>query len=230
MRQDCYPAGGLKAQAADSGYIADGDLTANSTPAPEKDAVVPDANQYWYQKAELSAFCHFGPNTFNEIEWGENYGDKTSDEIFKLEENFDADTMVRTLKNAGSQFIGGTNKWANSGAKFTTTFTGSKLYLLGAKDPNHGKVDVYIDGEKAATIDTAASARALGQVIFVSPDLLHGEHTLELRVTSKAIGIESACVINNNGLGMIGLEMDSYTMGENERMEVKLVRVGGTSD
>lgn len=230
MRQDCYPAGGLKAQAADSGYIADGDLTANSTPAPEKDAVVPDANQYWYQKAELSAFCHFGPNTFNEIEWGENYGDKTSDEIFKLEENFDADTMVRTLKNAGFQFIGGTNKWANSGAKFTTTFTGSKLYLLGAKDPNHGKVDVYIDGEKAATIDTAASARSLGQVIFASPDLPHGEHTLELRVTSKAIGIESACVINNNGLGMIGLEMDSYTMGENERMEVKLVRVGGTSD
>lgn len=130
----------------------------------------------------------------------------------------------------GSQFIGGTNKWANSRAKFTTTFTGSKLYLLGAKDPNHGKVDVYIDGEKAATIDTAASARSLGQVIFASPDLPHGEHTLELRVTSKAIGIESACVINNNGLGMIGLEMDSYTMGENERMEVKLVRVGGTSD
>ena len=129
----------------------------------------------------------------------------------------------------GSQFIGGTNKWANSGAKFTTTFTGSKIYLLGTKDPNHGKADVYIDGEKVATIDTAASARALGQVIFTSPDLPHGEHTLELRVTSKAIGIESAYVINNNGLGMIGLEMDSYTMGENERMEVKLVRVGGTS-
>ena len=130
----------------------------------------------------------------------------------------------------GSQFIGGTNKWANSGAKFTTTFTGSKIYLLGTKDPNHGKADVYIDGEKVATIDTAASARSLGQVIFTSPDLPHGEHTLELRVTSKAIGIESAYVINNNGLGMIGLEMDSYTMGENERMEVKLVRVGGTSD
>ena len=129
----------------------------------------------------------------------------------------------------GSQFIGGTNKWANSGAKFTTTFTGSKIYLLGTKDPNHGKADVYIDGEKVATIDTAASARALGQMIFASPDLPHGEHTLELRVTSKAIGVESAYVINNNGLGMIGLEMDSYTMGENERMEVKLVRVGGTS-
>ena len=69
-----------RAQAADSGYITDSDLTATGTPAPEADAVVPDANQYWYQKAELSAFCHFGPNTFNEIEWGENYGNKTPDE------------------------------------------------------------------------------------------------------------------------------------------------------
>ena len=129
----------------------------------------------------------------------------------------------------GSQFIGGTNKWANTGASFTTTFTGSKIYLMGTKDPNHGKADVYIDGEKVATIDTAASARALGQMIFASPDLPHGEHTLELRVTSKAIGVESAYVINNNGLGMVGLEMDSYTMGENERMEVKVVRVGGTN-
>ena len=53
----------------------------------------------------------------------------------------------------GSQFIGGTNKWANAGATFTVNFTGSKIYLLGTKDPNHGKADIYIDGEKVSTID-----------------------------------------------------------------------------
>ena len=36
--------------------------------APEPDKVVPDANQFRYQKEELAAFCHFGPNTLN----GEN--------------------------------------------------------------------------------------------------------------------------------------------------------------
>ena len=50
--------------------------------APEPDKVVPDANQFRYQKEELAAFCHFGPNTFNEIEWGEHYGDKAPSEIF----------------------------------------------------------------------------------------------------------------------------------------------------
>ena len=130
----------------------------------------------------------------------------------------------------GSQFIGGTNKWANAGATFTVNFTGSKIYLLGTKDPNHGKADIYIDGEKVSTIDTNASARALGQYIFVSEDLADGEHTLELRVTSKAIGIEAAYTINNGGKGMIGIEESRYTMNEDQRMDVKLVRVGGTSD
>ena len=60
--------------------------------APAADEVVPDANQYRYQKEELSAFCHFGPNTFNEIEWGEHYGNRHPSEIFTLRQDFDADT------------------------------------------------------------------------------------------------------------------------------------------
>ncbi|MFR1398900.1 MAG: hypothetical protein ACLSX1_09180 [Mediterraneibacter gnavus] len=63
--------------------------------APEPDKVVPDANQFRYQKEELAAFCHFGPNTFNEIEWGEHYGDKAPSEIFKLKKDFDAETLER---------------------------------------------------------------------------------------------------------------------------------------
>ena len=61
--------------AAESG-VTDSDCTDKSTKEPESDKVVPDANQYKYQKDELAAFCHFGPNTFNEIEWGEHYGDR----------------------------------------------------------------------------------------------------------------------------------------------------------
>ena len=86
--------------AAESG-VTDSECTKTGTAEPESDKVVPDANQYKYQKDELAAFCHFGPNTFNEIEWGEHYGDKKPSEIFTLKDNFDADTLVRTLKNAG---------------------------------------------------------------------------------------------------------------------------------
>ena len=58
-------------------------------------------NQFRYQKEELAAFCHFGPNTFNEIEWGEHYGNKAPSEIFTLKNDFDAETLVKTLKDAG---------------------------------------------------------------------------------------------------------------------------------
>lgn len=129
---------------------------------------------------------------------------------------------------SGPNFIGGTNKWANAGATFTLSFTGTKVYLLGTEDPNHGTADVYIDDQLVETIDTNASSRALGQLIFESPDLEDGNHTLKLEVKNKAIGIESAYVINNGGVGMIGLESDSYTMNEEEHMDVKLIRVGGS--
>ena len=59
----------VKSEAAES-YVTVEVLQDKKTAAPAADKVVPDANQYEYQKQELSAFCHFGPNTFNEIEWG----------------------------------------------------------------------------------------------------------------------------------------------------------------
>lgn len=129
----------------------------------------------------------------------------------------------------GSIFIGGTNKWANSGSGFTLEFEGTKVYLMGTIDPNHGTADVYIDGEYAGTIDTYASSRALGQTIFESEDLEDGTHTLTLEIQTDAIGVEAAYVINNGGKGMVGLEYDEYTMNEDSTMEVKLVRVGGST-
>ena len=91
---------GLPVQAADDGWIGDDQLQEKEVDEPEKDTVLPDANQYRYQKEELAAFCHFGPNTFNNTEWGD-YGNKTAEQVFTLSENFDAVTLVETLKEAG---------------------------------------------------------------------------------------------------------------------------------
>lgn len=130
----------------------------------------------------------------------------------------------------GTQYINGTNKYSQgANAEFQVKFTGSKIYLLGTKDPNHGKADVYIDGKLVETIDTKVASRSVGTRIFVSPDLTAGEHTLKLVSKDKPIGVEAAYVINNNGVGMIGLEESSYTMNEEENLDVKIKRVGGTN-
>ncbi|MBR5565720.1 MAG: discoidin domain-containing protein [Roseburia sp.] len=130
---------------------------------------------------------------------------------------------------SGSQFtINQTSKWCNSGASFTVTFTGSKIYLVGTKDPAHGTANISIDGQSVGSINTHNSTRMLGEVIFESGDLTPGTHTLTLTATG-VIGIDGAYVINNGGLGMVGLEEAEYVMNEDEEILVKLIRTGGST-
>ena len=130
----------------------------------------------------------------------------------------------------GSQYINGQNTWSNKAdASFTYTFKGTKVYLMGTKDPSHGQADVYIDDVKVETINTNATSRSTGTKIFESADLTDGQHTLKVVAkTSAAIGVEAAYVINNGGVGMIELENSAYTMNENSSLDVKVKRVGGT--
>lgn len=133
----------------------------------------------------------------------------------------------------GTTYINGQNTWSNkAGAEFTYTFDGTKVYLMGTKDPNHGQADVYIDDmdTPVATIDTHDTARSTGAKIFESADLKNGHHTLKLVAkTTAAIGVEAAYVINNGGKGMLEIENDSYTMNENSDLAVRIRRVGGTT-
>lgn len=133
----------------------------------------------------------------------------------------------------GTTYINGQNTWSNkAGAEFTYTFDGTKVYLMGTKDPNHGQADVYIDDmdTPVATIDTHDTARSTGAKIFESADLKNGHHTLKLIAkTTAAIGVEAAYVINNGGKGMLEIENDSYTMNEDSDLAVKIRRVGGTT-
>ena len=74
------------------------DLSDNHTAAPKKDNVIPSANQYKYQKDELAAFCHFGMNTYTGSEWGNG---QEKPQQFALKNDFDAETLVKTLHDAG---------------------------------------------------------------------------------------------------------------------------------
>ena len=118
--------------------------------APEPDKVVPDANQFRYQKEELAAFCHFGPNTFNEIEWGEHYGNKAPSEIFTLKNDFDAETLVKTLKDAGFKKLIVTAKHHDGFCIWDSQYTDYDVAASGYKDKN-GESDILAEISKACT-------------------------------------------------------------------------------
>lgn len=133
----------------------------------------------------------------------------------------------------GPTYINGQNTWSNQAdASFTYEFDGTKVYLMGTKDPNHGQADVYIDNmdTPVATIDTHDTVRSTGAKIFESADLKNGHHKLKLVAkTTAAIGVEAAYVINNDGKGMLEIENETYTMNEDSYLAVKIKRVGGTT-
>ena len=136
--------------------------------APKPDDVVPDANQFRYQKEELAAFCHFGPNTFNEIEWGEHYGNKAPSEIFKLEKDFDAETMVKTLKDAGFKKLIVTAKHHDGFCIWDSAHTIYDVKEAGYKDAN-GQSDILAEISKACT------DQDMDMGLYLSPWDIHDE-------------------------------------------------------
>ena len=101
------------------------------------------------------------------------------------------------------------------------------------KDPGPWhRSTIQIDDNDPITIDTKATSRATGQMIFASDDLEDGDQNIDPdrgQHRRHSTGLEAAYVINNGGQGMIGLEQDSYTMNEESTLDVKIVRVGGST-
>ena len=172
--------------------ITDSECTTTGTAEPVSDEVVPDANQYKYQKDELAAFCHFGPNTFNEIEWGEHYGNKAPNEIFTLKDNFDADTLVSTLKNAGFKKIIVTAKHHDGFCIWPSAYTDYDAEAAGYK------------GDILEEISTACTNYNMDMGLYLSPWDIHepsyGYYDANGKPTSKENDVKDYNEYYNNQL------------------------------
>jgi photosystem II stability/assembly factor-like uncharacterized protein len=74
-----------------------------------------------------------------------------------------------------------------AGATATFTFTGTGVKWLGFPCERCGVAEVFIDGARVATVDTYFPGRPeLWQVMYTSPRLAAGTHTLLIQVTGTA--------------------------------------------
>lgn len=147
-------------------YVYDGDLSEKGTAAPDAWGATPTPEQYRYQKEELAGFVHFGPNTFNNIEWGENYGDRTPDEIFMLEEDFDAETLVKAFHDAGFKKIIVTAKHHDGFCIWNSAYT---EYDVASTSYKGGQGDIL------AEISEACTKYDVDMGLYLSPWDIHDE-------------------------------------------------------
>ena len=148
-------------------------------------------------------------------------------------DNTNMETEGEWTKNGGLQFVGGTNMFSKKkGATATFTFAGSRFLIIGTADPSHGPMKVTIDGNTAdaQTVNTAAPRKA-GQVLYTSPTLDSGEHTVKIEVLEegRAVAIDAAAILNNGGVGMLDFAEPVITMDEDSTYDLGIKRTGGST-
>lgn len=78
----------------------------------------------------------------------------------------------------------GDNHWSNvPNAYYQLQFTGSQANVYGSRAPMHGIAAISVDGGAETSVDTYAAVRADNVLLWSSPTLAAGLHTLKVRVT-----------------------------------------------
>jgi hypothetical protein len=94
-----------------------------------------------------------------------------------------------------SDMFDGTADWSfTAGSTMTIAFTGTELALHAVNDVDQGYLTVSVDGSTPTTIDGYAPIRNSSGVVWTSPMLASGSHT----ITIKATGTHDSSSSGNN--------------------------------
>lgn len=115
------------------------------------------------------------------------------------------------------------------GAKMVFSFFGTKAWLYGTFDPNHGYINITVDNNPSITLSTIG-ARSTKSLYYTTEDLEDRGHIIIIEYIGRGSGIEiySLQYVDNNANGLIDFESNYVQVKKGESTAIKLVRVGGT--
>ena len=77
-----------------------------------------------------------------------------------------------------------TESWStDTGASMSVDFTGTAVRWISSYDPSHGIADVYLDGNKVASVDGYGTTKIFQQIFYAASGLANTTHTLKIIVT-----------------------------------------------
>ncbi|TDW60786.1 glycoside hydrolase family 43 protein [Kribbella pratensis] len=97
----------------------------------------------------------------------------------------------------GNQCFWGNDHWSGeTNATATIHFTGTRAALLSVADTGNGIAAISVDGGPEQRIDYYSSIRVGEQLMYISPTLAPGAHTLKVRVTGDKNPASTSTVIS----------------------------------
>jgi hypothetical protein len=93
-------------------------------------------------------------------------------------------TFVKTWSTqSSSNFLGGSTRYATAaGATVAHSFNARAISFITTKGPTRGKVEIWIDGVKQATLDLYAASTKYRQIVYQRSWTTVGPHTIKIRV------------------------------------------------
>ncbi len=92
------------------------------------------------------------------------------------------DEFIKTSAYAGSY-----SRSAVAGATATIYFTGTRLDVYGMTGTTTGVVDLYLDGEKKATIDMTATTATYKVMLWSTGNISDGAHYVQLKRSGTSV-------------------------------------------
>jgi hypothetical protein len=106
---------------------------------------------------------------------------------------------------SNSQMSAGTLKNTNTATgSVTAAFTGTKVRWITTTSPNYGIGKVYVDGVPVALVDLWSTSFAYQQVVWSSPLLSSGSHTLKIEWTSTKRAGSNGTNVGVDAIEVIG--------------------------
>jgi hypothetical protein len=129
-------------------------------------------------------------------------------------------TFDRWVTGQSTAYSGGGyvySRW--SGTELQARFTGSGIRWIGPRQSGYGKADVYIDGVLVGSTDQYAATgdSSIGAMIYESPMLTDGPHTLKIKLTGQKNPASSGYVVVVDRFEVLGANPGSQYTRVDER-------------
>ena len=114
--------------------------------------------------------------------------------------------LYNTAWSYGSQSgaYAGDNHWSSTTNNYYQVgFNGTQVKVYTAKASNQGIAAISIDGGTETLVDTYASTRSDGVLIYTSPELAPGQHTVKVRVTGTKNASSTGNIITSDRIDVL---------------------------